>query len=138
MGLVPPVFRNETFKIFFGLLHTFAVGKTPAVSQAVNVGIYGKAGMPNHCVITTDAVLWPTAGSDSRSSKVPGTSPLYFSMSIWEAVYAFRFHGREAAGFDNIAYFVYAHLHHVVRVVGLFKERRRCFVNAFVCALRGE
>src|SRR5436190_4473758 len=44
----------------------------------------GNAGLPNQD-ITTDAVLCPTAGNASSSSKVCGTSPLYFSTRIFES-----------------------------------------------------
>ena len=40
----------------------------------------GNAGTPKAWAMTTEAVLWPTPGSSSSSSKVRGTSPACFVM----------------------------------------------------------
>ena len=42
----------------------------------------GKAGTPKACAITTEAVLCPTPGNSSSSSKVRGTTPPCLAMSI--------------------------------------------------------
>ncbi len=44
----------------------------------------GKAGFSNACDITTEAVLCPTPGSDSNSSKVCGTRLSKRSTRIWD------------------------------------------------------
>lgn len=44
----------------------------------------GKAGTPNPCDTTTLAVLWPTPGSASSSSRERGTCPPWRSTICWE------------------------------------------------------
>src|SRR5690554_199486 len=44
----------------------------------------GKAGWPKACDITTEAVLWPTPGSSSKSLKLSGTLPLCFVVNIFD------------------------------------------------------
>ena len=54
----------------------------------------GNAGVPKACTIITDAVLCPTPGNASNSSKVRGTLPPYLSLKIfavWRMFFAFEF-----------------------------------------------
>ena len=69
----------------------------------------GNAGAPNACAMTTLAVLWPTPGSASSSTKLAGTRPSCRSISAIDSPeIAFDFaaaspHGRTSSAISGIA-----------------------------------
>ena len=68
------------------MLDIFAITQAPSLGQAVDVGIDGKGGGGRGLgAMTTEAVLCPTPGRASSSTKVPGTWPLWCVIRIWDS-----------------------------------------------------
>ena len=136
---VPLFAGEEAFEIFLGLHDVFSGTQTPALREAMNVGIDRKGGHPKGLTHDHRSGLVPHRGKSLQRRHVcRHLAAVLIDEDARESRNALGFHGSESAGPNDGVDVLNGKFNHVVRVIRLCKEQWGDLVDAGIGALGGE
>lgn len=139
VAFFPFAFGECFFEVFFGLFYATPVRKSPALGEAVDVGVHREGGEFKNVAHDDTRRLVTHTGQTFEFFKGVG----YFTAEalqqfFGEIVEVHAFGVKEPAGFDDFCNVVYAQLDHFSGRVSLLEKDGCHLVHSDVCALRTQ